>query len=362
MNNFIFLYPLRRIHGIIHEWLEKKKKKWGFVLYICYPLGEKYYVLGTPQHSNLGDSAIVLSEINFLKQCGIREKRIKEVTTEEYKEFKDVLKARIRKSDKILLHGGGNMGDQWFGEELLRRDMLSTFKRNKMIIFPQTFFYSNTIEGQREKEKSILFYNRNNLTIVAREQISYGLMRHLYPNANILITPDIVLSAYRGAFGIKRQRRKGIMLCLRSDIEKSMSVLEHKRIEDFLQKSNWTITKTDMYANCVVTKKNRDECVKSKMNEFASAKIVITDRLHGMIFSAITGTPCIVFGNYNYKVEGTYEWIKYLGYIRFVDTVDEMERVFPELISLDNCEYDNTPLLPDFEKIVDVLKQWESSV
>ena len=137
---------------------------------------------------------------------------------------------------------------------------------------------------------------------------------------------------------------------------------KHKRIEDFLQKSNWTITKTDMYANCVVTKKNRDECVKSKMNEFASAKIVITDRLHGMIFSAITGTPCIVFGNYNYKVEGTYEWIKYLGYIRFVDTVDEMERVFPELISLDNCEYDNTPLLPDFEKIVDVLKQWESSV
>ena len=362
MKDFISLYRLRKIHGIIHDWIEKKKKLWKFNIYICCPLGKKDYVLGTPQHTNLGDSAIVLSEINFLKQCGIRKKRIKEVTTEEYKAYKDILKKRIRKSDKIFLLGGGNMGDQWFGEELLRRDMLSTFKQNKIIIFPQTIFYSNTIDGQREKEKSILFYNRNNLTIVAREQISYGLMQHLYPNANILITPDIVLSAYRGLLGIKRQKRKGIMICLRSDIEKSMSPSEHKKIEDFLQKSNCAITKTDMYANCVVTKKNRDECVKSKMNEFSSAKIVITDRLHGMIFSAVTGTPCIVFGNYNYKVEGTYEWIKYLGYIRFVDTVDEMEKVFPELVLLENCEYDNTPLLPHFKKIADVLKQWESSV
>ena len=37
MNNFNSLYPLRRIHGIVHEWLERKKKKWEFILYICYP-------------------------------------------------------------------------------------------------------------------------------------------------------------------------------------------------------------------------------------------------------------------------------------------------------------------------------------
>ena len=170
MNNFNSLYPLRRIHGIVHEWLERKKKKWKFILYICYPLGAKYYVLGTPQHTNLGDSAIVLSEISFLKQCGIREKRIKEVTTEEYKEYKDILKARIRKSDKIFLHGGGNMGDQWFGEELLRRDMLSTFEENKIIIFPQTIFYSDTTKGQKEEKNSILLHNKE--AQIKQEQIN----------------------------------------------------------------------------------------------------------------------------------------------------------------------------------------------
>ena len=206
MNNFNSLYPLRRIHGIVHEWLERKKKKWEFILYICCPLGEKYYVLGTPQHTNLGDSAIVLSEISFLKQCGIREKRIKEVTTEEYKEYKDILKARIRKSDKIFLHGGGNMGDQWLGEELLRRDMLSTFEENKIIIFPQTIFYSDTTKGQKEEKNSISFYNRNNLTIVAREYMSFERMKYLYPNANVLLTSDIVLSTNKDIFGVKLSR------------------------------------------------------------------------------------------------------------------------------------------------------------
>lgn len=38
--------------------------------------------------------------------------------------------------------------------------------------------------------------------------------------------------------------------------------------------------------------------------------MVITDRLHGMIFCYITNTPCLVFQNNIYKVRETYEWIK----------------------------------------------------
>ena len=35
------------------------------------------------------------------------------------------------------------------------------------------------------------------------------------------------------------------------------------------------------------------------MSEIGKRKVVVTDRLHGMIFCAITGTPCVVFSNYN---------------------------------------------------------------
>ena len=120
------------------------------------------------------------------------------------------------------------------GEELLRRDMLSTFEENKIIIFPQTIFYSDTTKGQKEKEFYFI-YNRNNLTIVAREYISFERMKYLYPNANVLLTSDIVLSTNKDIFGVKQQEQKGILLCLRSDMEKAMSLAEHKMIKEFLE-------------------------------------------------------------------------------------------------------------------------------
>lgn len=47
------------------------------------------------------------------------------------------------------------------------------------------------------------------------------------------------------------------------------------------------------------------------LNEISQLDIVITDRLHGMIFCYITGTPCIVFDNDNHKISETYKkWLK----------------------------------------------------
>ncbi len=42
---------------------------------------------------------------------------------------------------------------------------------------------------------------------------------------------------------------------------------------------------------------DRMEELNSKFAEFLSSGLVITDRLHGMIFAAITGTPCIALDN-----------------------------------------------------------------
>lgn len=59
----------------------------------------------------------------------------------------------------------------------------------------------------------------------------------------------------------------------------------------------------------------------NKFKDFQKSKLVITDRLHGMVFCAISGTPCIAFSNYNHKVKGTYDWIKDLDYIKYVDNI-----------------------------------------
>lgn len=355
-----FLYLFSRLRGYAHKLLVKFKKELEMAIYLLFPVGKKVIIPGTPEHRNLGDSAIVIAERKFFERYGIPTNRIKEITFSEYRRHRNLIRWLTRKNVIIAQLGGGNMGDQWLEEEKLHRELLIDFPENNQIIFPQTIFYTSTVFGESERLRSVEYYNaRKKLILFSREKRSFKIMKSLYPETPIFLAPDIVLSVTKDIFEIREQQRNEVLLCLRNDVERSMTQAEQDQVKKYLKLHNYCYVETDMYSDCPITKDNRAVCVNRKMNEFASVKIVITDRLHGMIFSAITGTPCIAFGNYNYKVEGTYEWIKYLGYIRFVDTVDEMEKIFPELILLENCDYDNTPLLPYFEKIADILKQWE---
>ena len=70
---------------------------------------------------------------------------------------------------------------------------------------------------------------------------------------------------------------------------------------------------------------------------------MITDRLHGMIFAAITQTPCIVLDSLSHKLRGCYEWLKDLDYILFADSVDEIPAMMEKLMSV-HPEYSRTEI------------------
>ena len=102
----------------------------------------------------------------------------------------------------------------------------------------------------------------------------------------------------------------------------------------------------------------RDEILDTFMGEISKRELVITDRLHGMIFCAITGTPCIVFSNYNHKVKGSVEWFKHLDYIKYLDEVSETEDVIKEIMKVKNTKYDNKNILKELDQIVDKIKMF----
>ncbi len=353
------LYPLRRLHGKIHEWKLACGENAAYKKYLSSSSGKKCYLIGTPAHTNIGDSAIVLAEIAFIHQYGID---VKEITTKEWKRFQKVITKCIRKSDMLFWHGGGNMGDQWFYEELVRREAMTVFPKNPLTIFPQTIHYSDTENGRQEAENGKPFYNgREGLTIAARERKSQQIMVQMYPKTEILLTPDIVLSATRATFGAREQQRSGVLLCMRSDPERAMTDEMRKAVEDMLQKEGVAFRYMDMYSDAPISKQARVDAVRGKMEELASAELVITDRLHGMVFCALTGTPCIVFGNYNHKVYGTYEWIQYLPYIRYVETAEEAAELLPAMLKMGAQTYDNSPLMPHFEKLAQVVSGYANN-
>lgn len=64
----------------------------------------------------------------------------------------------------------------------------------------------------------------------------------------------------------------------------------------------------------------------AKLDQFRKSNIILTDRLHGMIFALITGTPAIVFDNKNHKVKFSYlDWLQNVDYIYFADQMSKEE-------------------------------------
>ena len=356
------LYPLRRLHGKIHEWKLARREDAAYKKNLVSTGHKRCFVMGTPEHSNVGDSAIALAEIAFIQQNGIEAEAIKEITTDEWFRYRKVIQKCIHKTDAIFLHGGGNMGDQWFCEERARREMMLAFPKNPLTIFPQTIYYSDTENGRREAENGKVFYNgRKGLAIVARERKSQQIMLQMYPETQILLTPDIVLSATKEIFGVRDQKRSGVLLCMRSDPERAMTDEQRKAVEDMLLKEERSYQYMDMYASENINRQTRMETVRDKLEELSSSELVITDRLHGMVFCALTGTPCIVFGNYNHKVSGTYEWIRHLPYIRYVEKPEEASVLLPEMLKMGGQNYDNSPLLPHFEKLAQVVRDYANN-
>lgn len=319
---------------IIKKMLDKAQHYAEWIKILWHPLKKTAYLLATPTHNNIGDLAIVVAEEDFLKKCGY--KKIVNIIMGDCWESPKCIGRFLPRKALVCFNGGGNMGDIYLDEQL-RRILLPLLSRHEVVLFPETIFYRDTVKGNAERENSVRFYNKKNITIAAREEKSFHLMRELYPQANILLTPDIVLSMGVQEFN---NARDGILFCFRDDQEKALSDGDIKELVKKLEIQGFACSKTSMIYSRHITAGMWEEVVRKKMSEISSAKLLITDRLHGMIFAALTQTPCIVFGNNHHKVLGVYQWLKELNYIQFVSSVDEAFAQAVKMYYLDGCRFE----------------------
>ncbi len=173
-------------------------------------------------------------------------------------------------------------------------------------------------------------------------------MKKLYGD-RVIETPDIVLSVSMKDFHVKPTERSGVLFCFRSDKEKRLGEEDILKLEKAVERFSYT----DMISEIPVTEENRMELVSSKMNDFAGAELVITDRLHGMIFSALTETPCIVLPNAYYKVKGQYRWLSHLPYIYFSETTEDALSAIETIRAVGERHFE--PLADQFRELVEII-------
>lgn len=307
-------------------------------------IGKKVVLLDTPEHDNLGDQAIAVAEEQFLRENNLP---FRELTASQI-DGKEKWYARFTPAKKVvLIQGGGFLGSLWPNEEYRVRRILNAFFRHKVIIFPQTVFFDHKNKFFEESRK--VYNGHPNLTVFVREARSFGILHDYFPNVQYELVPDMVLYIKTKA---EITERRGFLMCMRNDEEKVLSSAVSDEILRALRMyGDEEIRYTDTLCGYAVNKSTRLQEIQKKLCEFSQAKLVVTDRLHGMILAAITGTPCIAFQNVNGKVGGVYHWLKNLNYVYSVNTINEFREALSKLDLNRVYSYSNKPYVEEFEKI-----------
>ena len=281
--------------------------------------GPRAFLFSCPDHGNAGDIAIEEAEKGLLKE------HFSELTTIN---TRDLLKQSsiakdICSKDVLFLQGGGSFGGLYDQSDIERLALFRVFKHNKIISFPQSICFTDELY---KKMYCHILKKRNNVYLFFREKMSYDLAVKSFPfmKERIFLTPDIVMLLDRRNWATK-YNREFVTLTFRDDKEKIISNEESKKMIDVIKRNNRKISilNKDTYEEINYKLELKQSVLKDVLDKYSKSKLVITDRLHGMILAYITNTPCIAISNNNGKVKSMYEtWLKDCNFISFFDNLD----------------------------------------
>lgn len=319
---------------------------------------KKIFLFGTPMHGNLGDHAIAIQEQYFFEDF-FPDYEYYEILMPMYHTQKEIIKNIVTPEDLVVISGGGWMGNLWMHNEYVIREIVQNYPNNKIIILPQTVYYTSDELGEKEyRITDEILKKHSNLHIFVREKKSYNFIKQKFEftgNSNVYLVPDMVLY---GKNIITKEKCTGyekvINVCIRADCES-----EQENIGEFYEKikQNYNIRKVSTVIKSPVVLKKRISELQRSWTSFENAEITITDRLHAMLFSVLNGTPCIVLNNKTGKVFGVADWLDDTNMIVRANSLSEVLEKLKRTTIWEHKKYDREKLLNYFEKMADVIRK-----
>lgn len=330
---------MRNIMNLKNKITNKFKNKVNHISHRFYKLPDLdftkkiAYVLGVSNHPNAGDQEITLAQKKFINKY-LPEYLYVEIEKEKVEYAIDNIVEKVKQDDIVFIQGGGTLSDLYPEHEVPRQLLLSKLKNSpcKIIQFPVSFYYENVESFRKIKN---IYNNATNLTLFVRESKSYNILKEEL-DIPVYHIPDIVLSQDESSIS---ERGNEILIMFRSDMECLLPKELASSIIQHFSKNNDVLITDNYVENYVLTfESNREVLLNKKFEEFRRAKLIITDRLHGMIFAYVTKTPAIVFDNSYGKVKFSYEnWLSGSEYIKYLDssvaTLDDVINLASEISS-----------------------------
>lgn len=301
----------------------------------------KLLLIGTPEHLNIGDAAIALGELEFFKKY-FPGYRVIELSSYEFENEYENFAAMVSDDDLIFLQGGGNLGNRYLNEEKIRRRVIKDFPNNQIVILPQTIYFDEDENGKKELDISRKIYAEHpNLMILTRGLQSLNSAKSNFPTAKSMCFLDMALILrYK-----EEAERKGILLCLRDlGDESGLTDNEYRNIQDTIATIDPGFELTNNYYQNPIDNNIyigiRRRVVLEELKRFALHQVIVTDRLHGLIFAIITKTPCVLLSSYNQKIPEFYDLVKDSNAIFFVEhDAQKICEAVEKALEVKNVEY-----------------------
>lgn len=286
----------------------------------------KIFLFSVPNHGNLGDHLIVISEKTILhkKYKGLPIIEIPSSFTNRDFLFTRILK-KITPNDLVFIHGGGFIGDIWLGEFFAFMKVIQILKNRRIVVFPQTISFSNTEQGKKMLDDFLCSVkNHPSLILCVRDQKSYDVVvKHNVQN--VYLFPDMAL--FLKPIDTNNTRVKKCLFVMRKDKEKMNNERIIQKLQKYFLDRKYIVEYDDTVKNYNIYDKNRKQELNAFFKKYTQYSFVVTDRLHGMIIAYLTNTPCLALNNQNGKVGEVYRWIEKCNYICFTSSYNSFVKV-----------------------------------
>jgi pyruvyl transferase EpsO len=285
-------------------------------------------LLDVPVHENIGDSAILMGTIAFLRRTGLDICYTCSIDTYS----RELLAGKLG-DGTIMLTGGGNLGDLWPHSERFRQRVLADFPDAPVLQLPQTVFFAS--ERARDAAR-IVFDAHPRLTLLTRDTRSQEFVQANF-RAPSHLCPDMAFAM--GPLARRWPARERVVWLARRDRESAPGAfpVEHTTV-DWLPRRPTRLARSERAARAWISahpkvlratwpalwrmamtvgaQRVRDGCAIR-----ANGQVVITDRLHGHILCLLLGIPHVVLDNSYGKVRQFYEtWTRGTPLARWADT------------------------------------------
>lgn len=284
----------------------------------------RIYYIGIPAHNNLGDLAQGMCIRRWL-QKHYRDREVVEIETNALVHTRFSVLKHLKKSykegDILVFQSGYTTTDLGGYADEMHCAVIKLLPQAKILMMPQTIFF---LSEERKKNTSSVYNSACHMLFLARDRVSYGMAKEMFPDLRVRLYPDIVTTLI-GQYRYTGER-DGILFCCRDDSEKYYG---EEELDALMQACSAfaKVEKTD------TTKKVRgsevvrqaEKYIFSEIEQYSKYKLIITDRYHGTIFSLVAGTPVIILQSTDHKVVTGAEWFKgiYDAYVYMADTLED---------------------------------------